>query len=446
MAWVRGSIVVLALIFVLSGKTFAQEDKEKLQNLLKTQQDASLDEILSTANSANVAEIEELDSQIPVSVSSSANGVHTRVKREQDVSYVRIKREEFKVFDALQQLEQMNDQIDRALGSDDLHKIVADAVDEAMSANTVIADLIQQQSQFRVDVMKDVNKLISDSQHEMANTLDEKVALIDKKIADADAAMKKLIEDQNATGTELSEKLQNQLDTIVQSSGIQEAKPVLGRLSLTYLSNPKIPVFRYNQVSMYQWNYGWVANNENSGYGGVHPSQWAHNDYSASQMQGDFKYLRRFLVKKGTADGYGATICSDARQEMQDSSQETGCFVAFRIKNTKGTALTWRPRWYSTSASDWGRSYSSIAVNGNQVDKWECRHNGNWNNCWNPRTITLPANRISTVMFVSFMSHPYTWNGRQSFLMSYFADNSLVLPNGAEYVDDLDTVTGSWKQ
>jgi hypothetical protein len=446
MAWARISIVALALTLVLCDKTLGQDDKEKLKNLLDGQQDASLDELLSTANAADVAEIEELDSKIPVSVSSSADGMHTRVKREQDVSYVRIKREEFKIFDALQQLEQMNEQIDRAIGSDDLHKIVSDAVDEAMSSNTVITDLIQQQSQVKVDILKDVNKIVSDSQQETTVTLDAKIALIDKKIADADAAMKKLIEDQTAAGKEVSEKLQDQLDKIVDESGIEKAKGTLDRIALTYLSDPKIPVFRYNQVSMYMWNYGWAASNENSGYGGVHPSQWSQNHQGANDMQADFKYLRRFLVKKGTADGYGATICSDSRQEMQDSNQETGCFVAFRIKNTKNQAAQWKPKWYSTSADNWGRSYSSIAVNGALVEKWECRHNNNWNNCWNPRTITLPANRISTVIFVSFMSYPYTWNGRQSFLMSYFADNSLALPDGAEYVDDLDTVTGSWKQ
>lgn len=54
----------------------------------------------------------------------------------------------------------------------------------------------------------------------------------------------------------------------------------------------------------------------------------------------------------------------------------------------------------------------------------------------------IPANRTSTVIFVSGSAPVAT---TRATLMA-FSNDSLALPAGLEYVDDLDTATGGWEQ
>ena len=61
--------------------------------------------------------------------------------------------------------------------------------------------------------------------------------------------------------------------------------------------------------------------------------------------------------------------------------------------------------------------------------------------------LTVPAGRVSSAIFVSTtgpgMNIGYG-NVRTLFLA--FVNNSLALPAGLQFVDDLDTATGDWTQ
>jgi hypothetical protein len=99
--------------------------------------------------------------------------------------------------------------------------------------------------------------------------------------------------------------------------------------------------------------------------------------------------------------------------------------------------IPWTPNWYTTCFSGWGEM-ASLAVNG--VSVWTS------GNC-NPtvqlaQTLSIPANRTSTVVFVASSSGPA---GSRSLLLA-FINNSLDLPAGLEFVDDLDTASGDYSQ
>jgi hypothetical protein len=59
------------------------------------------------------------------------------------------------------------------------------------------------------------------------------------------------------------------------------------------------------------------------------------------------------------------------------------------------------------------------------------------------QTLSIPANRTSTVVFVS-SSAPPAGSARSVFLA--FVNNSLDLPAGLEFVDDLETASGDYSQ
>jgi hypothetical protein len=72
----------------------------------------------------------------------------------------------------------------------------------------------------------------------------------------------------------------------------------------------------------------------------------------------------------------------------------------------------------------------------------------NWNSTVCP-TGTFPANRTSTVMIVAGSIYIANWNGYHRALGLAFYNNSLSLPSGLTYVDDLDDLsdnTNIWNQ
>jgi hypothetical protein len=62
--------------------------------------------------------------------------------------------------------------------------------------------------------------------------------------------------------------------------------------------------------------------------------------------------------------------------------------------------------------------------------------------------LSIPANRTSTVIFVSTgtANYNHTSNIHERANVLAFYNNSLALPSGLQYVDDLDTATGGWEQ
>jgi hypothetical protein len=114
-------------------------------------------------------------------------------------------------------------------------------------------------------------------------------------------------------------------------------------------------------------------------------------------------------------------------------------FVVMRIRNTTPSGINWTPFWYWSAYGGWNE-YASFTINGA----------GTWNsacNCYPNNgvsvTVTLPANRVSTLMWVTGSSPAPVGNVR-GVTLTFYSD-SLVLPAGLQYVDDLGVTSGGWE-
>ena len=82
---------------------------------------------------------------------------------------------------------------------------------------------------------------------------------------------------------------------------------------------------------------------------------------------------------------------------------------------------------------------------GSLYSKWRACSNYNSNSASN-HDISVPANRTSTVIFVSAEHVPSTssyYGGSRSLVLAFY-NNCLQLPKGLEFVDDLDTKPNGW--
>jgi hypothetical protein len=93
---------------------------------------------------------------------------------------------------------------------------------------------------------------------------------------------------------------------------------------------------------------------------------------------------------------------------------------------------------YQTAWVDEDRA--SVSLNG--VNTW-CPATNYDVNGTHSFALSIPPSRTSTVIFVSG-STPM-WNDLRACILSFY-NNSLTLPAGLEYVDDLDTAADGWDQ
>jgi len=196
-------------------------------------------------------------------------------------------------------------------------------------------------------------------------------------------------------------------------------------------------VIRYNVFDTYLETCCWNANNDATLYGGVNPSTWTDGNGMASQMSPSAETLRTLFNKK-LYPGLNALVTSE---RWHDSSSTNGkvTVALFRIKNSTGAAITWTPYFYFTAYAAWSER-ASIAVNG--VNAWST--NGSYfSNSTAAPILTLPASTTSTVIWVVPSSPTWAANGYYRMTMLAFYNDSLGLPAGLSFVDDLDTVSGN---
>ena len=199
-------------------------------------------------------------------------------------------------------------------------------------------------------------------------------------------------------------------------------------------SAPQV-VYRWNTFSTFgQASGNWYAGNDFELYGGVNPSTWGDGHGRAWQMSSDKDILRALFTKRGYGGGSGALIASEEWTSFS-STNSRHAVVLFRIRNSTPDTLSWETMWYGTSYQGWGER-TSVAVNGNISYDAPC--NPCFPNFVHNTNFSIPPNQTSTVIFVAGSSSP---NGTRSLLLGFFGD-SLNLPPGLEFVDDLDTATG----
>ena len=196
--------------------------------------------------------------------------------------------------------------------------------------------------------------------------------------------------------------------------------------------------FRYMTFDTYLEACCWNADNNPALFGGVHPSSWTDNNAVAVQMSGSAEVLQALFVRK-MYPGSNALVSSE---RWSDSSSTNGKVTAvlIRIKNSTAAAIDWQPSFYFTAYSGWSER-ASVALNGYHI--WHSMGD-HYSNSTASVLLSLPPNQTSTVIFVVPSSPP--WNaGSVRYRMNFFAfyNNSLNLPAGLSFVDDLDRLTGN---
>lgn len=199
-------------------------------------------------------------------------------------------------------------------------------------------------------------------------------------------------------------------------------------------------IYRWQVFSTYPNGLTWVMGNQPDLHGGVRPNSWTDGSKIASDMSSDPEILRSLLTRKGYG-GANAMVYSEVFHQYSSTNGKV-IVVLFRIKNTTDSSINWTPSFYYTCDSSWGEK-ASLSLNG--TNTW----NSGATNCGASNsldlTISIPAASTSTVTFTSTSS-----TGDQiqdtSIHIRYtnltFFDNSLTLPAGLIYVDDLDRVEG----
>jgi hypothetical protein len=202
-------------------------------------------------------------------------------------------------------------------------------------------------------------------------------------------------------------------------------------------------VYRWAEFDTYDNAGNWMYANNANMFGGVQPSVWTDNYGLASNMSADKEVLRTLFTRKGYG-GKNAVVNSLMHAQYSSTTGHV-TLALFRIKNTTGSDIIWSPNFYYTAFFSWGET-ASVALNG--ASAWT---SGSGTSAPGGSTIlinlTIPASRTSTVIFVSPSGNITSTGGlyvRPNILAFY--NNSLLLPAGLEYMDDLDTATGGWEQ
>jgi hypothetical protein len=200
--------------------------------------------------------------------------------------------------------------------------------------------------------------------------------------------------------------------------------------------------YRWNVFSTWDVAAGnWLLGNTANLTGGVAPSTWAYSFATAAQLSSDKEVLRALFTQKGYG-GANALVYADNYVQY---SHPYSCKVAlalFRVKNSTASSIAWTPYFWYTAYSGYNK-LASVALNG--VNLWTS--NGGPGTLSANVVVNIPASRTSTVVFVSNASLPAGVSGFfvQTTLLGFY-NNSLALPAGLQFVDDLDTATGGWEQ
>jgi hypothetical protein len=226
----------------------------------------------------------------------------------------------------------------------------------------------------------------------------------------------------------------SQLEETVNSFNFNEYLDLVSLLYTQGLYNPNRPIYRYNVFSTYaQWAGQWYADDSAELYGGVTPSAWS-GGATANQISANKDIQRNFFIYRG----WGSWNTNIWAEEWYSYSSTNERFVSvlFRIKNTLETDVEWVTNHYYSSYGSW-QSHASVAING--VLDWYSTSDCGF--CNVQRTLTIPAGQTSSVIFISGSGGP---SGNMRTTLLIFHSNSLNLPDGLEYVDDLDYATGGW--
>jgi len=329
-------------------------------------------------------------------------------------------------------MEEVNNRMDTF--SSDTQKSINTVLSSLKSVTTSINDLTMarignveaKMKTIKAAVSKKVQEAISEKENDINDKFDDMTSSVD----DAVSGVQKTVDDLKATVNDKVNAVAEKLPAI--STKVDKLMAVFEK---TPFMNFKLPVYRWAVWSSYAQNYGWYMNNNNAMFGGVHPSQWGDGNGRAYQMSSNKDILRTLFNKRGYGGWNTNVYAEEWYYYSSTNSRQVGAL--FRIRNTKSSNIDWRTYFYYSSFGGWGES-ASVARNGQNM--WDTQ--GNCGYCTVNVNVNIPANRVSTVIFITGAGHP---SGTRTTLLGFY-NNCLRLPDGLEYVDDMDYATGGWEK
>jgi len=233
----------------------------------------------------------------------------------------------------------------------------------------------------------------------------------------------------------INDVLDEHADAIEEAAG--GVGPLMEAFEHTPFMDHSLPVYRWAVWSTYnQANGQWYAGNNANMFGGIHASTWGDGNGHAGQLSGDKNVQRGLFNKRGYMGWQGTVWAEEWYYYSSTNSRHIGAL--FRIKNTESRSIRWRVVFHYTGWSGWGEQ---AGVNFNGRNMWNTG-----NNCGAHCTATVnfdvPADRTSTMIFVVASNSP---SGTRTTYLA-FRENTLRLPSGLEYVDDMDYAEGGWEQ
>lgn len=200
-------------------------------------------------------------------------------------------------------------------------------------------------------------------------------------------------------------------------------------------------IYRWNTFDTYHNHSsygGWLMNNDASMYGGITPSNWTDGSATASQMSSNPEILRTLLTRKGYG-GKNATVVSDVFLQYSSTTGRI-TVVLFRVRNTTDGAIPWTIQFYYSCYGGWNEN-ASVSLNG--ASSWSSAGATSSYNSNTSVTLMIPANQTSTIIVVTATGPgnlPAANDLRVRDHKLGFFNNSLELPAGLLYVDDLDVL------
>jgi hypothetical protein len=284
-------------------------------------------------------------------------------------------------------------------------------------------------------VQTDARDAIAAMDEQTANGLSTMEAALEAQVSTVQVAMEEKVDERKAaikaSTAAVTEELGDRVGEVE-----EKGKVISDALSVAHFADPKTPVMRYMIWHNYCNSVGWMQGNEHQGYGGRHPSQWGDSNTWAHDMNEDLKYIKRLFNKEIYGDKFGMTVCAES-WEMPHSTDDKRCGAIARIRNTNSGNTNWRVDWSFSGWCGWGNR-ASTALNRRNV--WGgCCHGI----CQRTDTYTMKPGEVNTVAWIAGGTHPY--GHYNHYRMVFLSFNNLDLPNGLEFVDDFDTMSGSWK-
>ncbi len=184
--------------------------------------------------------------------------------------------------------------------------------------------------------------------------------------------------------------------------------------------------YRWNVFSTYMQDTGWVMGNDSTLFGGVNPSNWSDNNATANMISSNRDVQRALFTRRATFGSNALVYCDTWHHYSSTNGKIVVCL--FRVRNNTSSPITWTPWIGYTAYSAWNEM-ASCALNGALV--WSSGSSGQTS-----VSLSIPANGTSTVIFAAGAGSAGA--PTRTTLLGFF-NNSLVLPEGLEFVDDFDT-------